>query len=145
MSSAALLCLVIAVGDGDTLTVRCGARRPERVRVVAIDAPELRQAWGRQARENLVRLCFRQRAEVYSLARDAYGRRLAQVRCAGKDVAQAQVGAGLAWVYTRQPAQYGDLAALQQRAQAARLGLWSRARPMAPWEYRGRCPAKPRN
>ena len=48
MSAAALLCLVIAISDGDTLTVRCGtpgAWRPQRVRVVAIDAPESRQAF----------------------------------------------------------------------------------------------------
>ncbi|GAB2725762.1 thermonuclease family protein [Melaminivora jejuensis] len=142
MSTAALLCLVIAVSDGDTLTVRCAARRPERVRIVAIDAPELRQAFGRQARENLKRLCFRQRAELHTLGRDAYGRHLARVRCAGQDVATAQVAAGLAWLSTRQPAQYRDLAALQARAQAARIGLWSQARPMAPWDYRRRYPAK---
>ncbi|AVP58102.1 thermonuclease family protein [Pulveribacter suum] len=145
MSATALICLVIAVSDGDTLSVRCGARRPERVRIAAIDAPESRQAFGKQAREQLVRLCFRQRAELYTLARDMYGRRVARVRCAGRDVAQAQVGAGLAWVYTRQTAKYRELTALQQRAQAARLGLWSQKRPLAPWEYRRRHPIKAGN
>ncbi len=145
MPAATLLCLVIAVGDGDTLTVRCGARRPERVRLVAIDAPELRQAWGRQAREQLVRLCFRQRAELYTLGRDAYRRTLAEVRCTGQDAAQAQVAAGLAWVSTRQPARYRALAELQRRAQASRTGLWSQPRPLAPWDYRRRHGARGRD
>ena len=139
-AASALLCLVIAVSDGDTLSVRCDARRPQRVRVAAIDAPASRQAFGRQAREHLVHLCFRQRAEVYTLARDAYGRTVANVRCAGRDVAQAQVGAGLAWVSARQGAQQRQLAALQRRAQASRAGLWSQKRPQAPWDYRRRHP-----
>jgi len=142
VSAAALLCLVIAVSDGDTLSVRCGARKPERVRVAGIDAPEMRQAYGRQSREHLARLCFRQRAEVYSLARDAYGRRVAHVRCAGQDVARAQVSTGLAWVYTRNSAHTRELTALQRRAQASRTGLWVQKRPTAPWDYRRRHPQR---
>ena len=43
----ALLCLVVAIADGDTLTARCGAPgayRQVHVRIAAIDAPESRQA-----------------------------------------------------------------------------------------------------
>ena len=79
VSAAALLCLVIAISDGDTLTVRCGtpgAWRPQRVRVVAIDAPESRQAFGQRARQNLARLCFRQQAALRTLGHDDYGRTL---------------------------------------------------------------------
>lgn len=141
VATSALLCLVIAVSDGDTLSVRCGESRPQRVRIAAIDAPESRQAYGRQARENLARLCLRQRAQLHTLGRDTYGRRIADVRCGGQDVGQAQVGAGLAWVSTRQPAQYRELAALQQRAREAGQGLWAQKRPLPPWDYRRRYPA----
>ena len=67
MTIAALLCLVIAVSDGDTLTARCGAAHAPlqlKVRIAAIDAPESRQAFGPQARKNLVQLCLRQRARI---------------------------------------------------------------------------------
>ncbi|GAB1387731.1 thermonuclease family protein [Melaminivora sp.] len=137
-ASVAIFCFVLTVTDGDTLRVRCGQQRPEAVRVLAIDAPESRQAYGPQARQNLARLCLRQRAELLPQAHDKYGRLLAQVRCQGQDVAQAQVAAGLAWVYTRQSGQQGELAMLQQRAQSERRGLWAQPRPLAPWDYRQR-------
>jgi len=135
MPASALLCLVIAIADGDSLSVRCGDHRPMRVRVAAIDAPERGQAFGQRARQNLARLCFRQQAQLYTLGHDVYGRMLAHVRCGGQDVAAAQVGAGLAWVYR---AGDRDLDRLQQQAQASRTGLWSQPRPMAPWDYRRR-------
>lgn len=140
-ASAALLCLVIAISDGDTLTVRCGtpgAWRQERVRVAAIDAPESRQAFGQRARQNLAQLCFRQQAGLRRLGRDDYGRTLAHVRCQGQDVGTAQISAGLAWVYAPQARRYPQLVALQQQAQASHTGLWSQKRPLAPWDYRRR-------
>ena len=141
VSAAALLCLVIANSDGDTLTVRCGtpgAWRPQRVRVVAIDAPESRQAFGQRARQNLARLCFRQQAALRTLGHDDYGRTLAHVRCQGQDVGTAQVRAGLAWVYAPQAQRYPHLVALQRQARASQTGLWSQPRPQAPWDYRRR-------
>lgn len=134
-AASALLCLVIAISDGDSLTVRCGEHRPLRVRVAAIDAPERKQAFGQRARQNLARLCFRQQARLYTLGRDVYGRTLAHVRCGGQDVAAAQVSAGLAWVYRS-----GDreLERLQRQARESRTGLWSHPRPVAPWDYRRR-------
>ena len=138
-SAAALLCLVVAIHDGDTLTARCGgpgAWRRERVRISAIDAPESRQAFGQRARQGLAQLCFRQQARLYRLGHDHYGRTLAQVHCQGRDVAAAQVGAGLAWVYAPQAAQHPDLVALERQARQRRTGLWSQKRPLAPWDYR---------
>jgi len=138
-SAAALLCLVVSISAGDTLTARCGAPgawQRERVRIAAIDAPESRQAFGQRARQNLARLCFRQEARLYRLGHDSYGRTLARVRCQGEDVATTQVRAGLAWVYTPHAARYPDLAALQAQARASRRGLWVLPRPLAPWDYR---------
>jgi len=138
-ASTALLCLVVAIHDGDTLSARCGAPgawRQERVRIAVVDAPESRQAFGQRARQNLARLCFRQQARLYRLGHDSYGRTLARVRCQGEDVATTQVRAGLAWVYTPHAARYPDLAALQAQARASRRGLWVLPRPLAPWDYR---------
>lgn len=88
--AASLFCLVVAISDGDTLTVRCGTPgeyRPQRVRIVSIDAPESRQAFGQRARQNLAQLCFRQQAALRTQGHDTYGRLLAHVRCGGRDVA----------------------------------------------------------
>ena len=59
--AASLLCLVVAISDGDTLTARCGAPgayQQVKVRIAAIDAPESRQAFGQKSRQHLAQLCF---------------------------------------------------------------------------------------
>ena len=139
--TAAFFCLVVAISDGDTLTARCGPPgdyRQVKVRIAAIDAPELRQAFGQRARQNLARLCFRQQARIEPLTRDAYGRTVANVRCGSTDVASAQVRAGLAWVYTPYATQHPQLVPLQRQVRASKVGLWSQRRPQAPWTYRHR-------
>lgn len=139
--ATSLFCLVVAISDGDTLTVRCGTPgeyRSQRVRIVSIDAPESKQAFGQRARQNLAQLCFRQQAMLRTAGHDTYGRLLAHVRCGGRDVAAEQVRAGLAWVYTPHASRYPELAALQRKARAAQVGLWSQKRPQPPWDYRRR-------
>lgn len=141
MPAAPLLCLVIAIHDGDTLSIRCGTPGPyrvERVRLAAIDAPEHRQAFGQHARQNLARLCFRQQAHITPVGRDPYGRTVAHVHCQGVNAARAQVRAGLAWVYTPAAREHPQLVALQRQAKASGTGLWSQPRPLAPWDYRRR-------
>ena len=141
MPLASLLCLVVAISDGDTLTARSGAPgayQQVKVRIAAIDAPESRQAFGQKSRQNLARLCFKQRATLQPVDEDSYGRTVAHVRCADADVATAQVRAGLAWVYTPYAKQHPQLVPLQREARASKVGLWSQARPLAPWDYRRR-------
>ena len=146
MPIAALLCLVVAVSDGDTLTARCGSASAPfqvKVRIAAIDAPETRQAYGPQSRKNLTQLCLRQRARIQVLEKDRYGRSVANVRCGsgsgtGADVATEQVRAGLAWVYTPYARQHPQLLPLERQAKASGTGLWSQSRPLAPWTYRKR-------
>ena len=139
--AAPLLCLVVAISDGDTLTARCGTPgnyRPVKVRIAAIDAPESRQAFGHRSRQNLAQLCFKKQATLQTVDTDSYGRTVANVRCGGTDVASAQVRAGLAWVYTPYALNHPHLAPLQREARANGTGLWSQKRPLAPWDYRHR-------
>ena len=141
MPLASLLCLVVAISDGDTLTARCGppgAYQQVKVRIAAIDAPESRQAFGQKSRQNLARLCFRQNATLQPVEQDSYGRTVAHVRCGGTDVAAAQVRAGLAWVYTPYAESRPQLVTLQRQARSSATGLWSQKRPLAPWTYRHR-------
>jgi len=144
-AATALLCLVVAIADGDTLTARCGtpgAYRQVHVRIAAIDAPERRQAYGQRARQHLAQLCFRQQARITPLDTDKYGRTVAQVRCQGMDVSTTQVRAGMAWAYTAYAHQYPRLAAqteaLEREARAHQRGLWAQPRPTPPWQYRHR-------
>ncbi|CAN7549432.1 thermonuclease family protein [Acidovorax sp. LjRoot118] len=143
LPAAALLCLVVAISDGDTLTARCGppgAYQQVKVRVAAIDAPERKQAFGQKARQNLAQMCFKRQATLQPIEEDSYGRTVANVRCGGTDVATAQVTAGLAWVYTPYAERHPHLAPLQRQARAQGEGLWAQKRPLAPWDYRHRHP-----
>lgn len=140
--AVAAWCLLVAVSDGDTLTLQCqktpGAA-PLSVRVADIDAPERKQAYGLRARDHLRALCLRQPARMTPVDRDSYGRTVARVECRGQDVARAQVGAGMAWVYPHAPRTPDPaLQPLQQRARQAQQGLWSQPRPQPPWVYRQR-------
>jgi endonuclease YncB( thermonuclease family) len=65
-----LLCLVVGITDGDTLSVRCESHEGQRtvtVRLSQIDAPEKRQPWGEQSRQNLAAQCFQKPARILSL------------------------------------------------------------------------------
>jgi len=135
---SALLCLVVAISDGDTLTARCGepgAYEQVKVRIAAIDAPEKRQPFGQRSRQHLAELCFQQQATITPRSMDRYGRTVAEVGCRGQDAGTEQVRAGLAWVYTKYAVGRTDLEKLQATAKAEGHGLWSQE-AVAPWEFR---------
>ena len=50
----ALICLVVAITDGDTLKVRCGqqgAYEQVTIRMAEIDSPEKKQAFGTRSKD----------------------------------------------------------------------------------------------
>lgn len=88
-----LLCLVVAISDGDTLKARCGeAGHYEQVtvRLAEIDTPDKRQAFGARSKESLSRLCFRQWATIRPATRARYGRTVARVECHAADASAEQ-------------------------------------------------------
>jgi micrococcal nuclease len=137
-AAAALICLVVAIADGDTLRARCGqpgAYQQLTIRLAEIDAPEKAQPFGARSREHLAALCFRQQAEIHPTTTDRYGRTVARVVCAGTDASAAQARAGMAWAFMRyltDPA----IKQLELQARDARAGLWSDPSPVPPWEWR---------
>ena len=136
--AAALLCLVVAVSDGDTLHARCdieGEQQAIVVRLSEIDAPEKRQPWGDRSREHLAALCFNKPATVREETRDRNRRMVARVTCDGTDANAEQVRAGMAWVFDRYVTDRG-LYVVQAEARRARRGLWSDVEPVPPWEWR---------
>lgn len=135
----ALLCLVVAISDGDTLTARCGqpgAYEQVKVRLSAIDAPEKKQPFGNVSRQNLAALCFHEHATITPKAQDRYGRTVADVECRGQDAGAEQVRAGMAWFYVRYGKEHMHLAGIEADARARRAGLWADREPVAPWEWR---------
>jgi endonuclease YncB( thermonuclease family) len=136
----ALLCLVVAITDGDTIKARCGEPGKYNqvdVRLAEIDAPEKGQAFGQASKRALSDLCFRETATIRPATRDRYARTVARVECRGKDASAEQVRAGMAWAFTRY-LKDPEIKRLEDAARAARVGLWTDREPIAPWEWRGR-------
>ena len=138
---ATLLCLVVGISDGDTLTARCGqpgAYEQVKVRISAIDAPEKRQPFGNRSKQALSDLCYMQQASIRQTSRDRYSRIVADVQCQGHDAGQHMVSVGMAWVFDKYAARHRHLYVHQQQAQAARRGLWQDPHAVPPWEWRKR-------
>jgi endonuclease YncB( thermonuclease family) len=126
---------VVKVSDGDTLTLRVHATQV-RVRLDAIDAPELGQAFGQRSKQSLLELCAGKTAAVNERGKDRYGRRIGRVTCGSIDANSEQVRRGMAWVFDRYAPSASPLYGLQSQAQGGRRGLWADAQPVAPWEWR---------
>lgn len=125
---------VVAVADGDTITVRM-EQKQVKVRLVEIDAPEKVQPFGSRSKESLSDLCFDKTAMLETKGKDPYGRTLARVHCDGIDANAEQVRRGMAWVYDRYVTDRG-LYSIQDEATAERRGLWADSDPVRPWEWR---------
>jgi endonuclease YncB( thermonuclease family) len=132
---------VVAVADGDTITVLDADNHQHRVRIAGIDAPEKRQPYGTKSREHLAALVFRHEVDVEFKKTDLYGRIIGKVLVANVDAGLRQVEAGMAWHY-RAYAREQSIAdrrayvAAEASAKAAGRGLWSDESPQPPWEFR---------
>lgn len=141
---------VVAVGDGDTLTLLDGLRVQHKVRLEAIDAPERRQPYGERAKQHLARLVQGQTVRVSWARRDRYGRVVGRVLLADctpapcgytRDAGLELLRAGLAWHYkayadAQNPRERWRYAATELEARMRGSGLWGEPRPVPPWDFR---------
>jgi endonuclease YncB( thermonuclease family) len=128
---------VVAIHDGDTLTILTAERRQVRVRLAEIDAPESRQPYGSRARQALAAMFIRQNVRVVVVDTDRYGRTVGRVYAGPLDVNRELVRQGAAWVY-RPHLHDRTLLVVEAEARTARRGLWSLPErdQMPPWVWR---------
>src|SRR6266436_2308723 len=91
---------VVAIADGDTITILDSANTQYRVRLAGIDAPETRQAFGEQSRLSLSEMIFGKDVSLSYQKIDQYGRIVGKIFLNGKDINLEQVNAGMAWNFT---------------------------------------------
>ena len=130
-----LMCLVISVADGDTLTVLCNGSKQVKIRLSEIDAPEKRQPFGNRSMQSLSGMCLQKKAKIKPQTKDRYGRTVARVICDGIDANEEQVKRGMAWVYDKY-VRDRNLYPIQDKARKSKIGLWADNKPIKPWEYR---------
>ena len=131
---------VTRIHDGDTVSVaqRDGQRL---VRLASIDAPELAQPYGHQARQRLGTCRIGRIAVVEVQGTDRHGRMLGMLEAGGRDCGLDQLAAGTAWHYRHyadeQPTERRLAYAAAERAARQRgAGLWAEPDPIPPWTYR---------
>ena len=131
--------VVSRVIDGDTVWLKTAfSRKPLKVRIAGIDAPEICQAGGIASRDALRRRLLGQTVTMVqtpSRRHDNYGRLLARIDLHGEDIGRWMVTSGHAWSYHfRHDA--GQYAAEQGLARAAGRGLFSQKDPINPRQFR---------
>lgn len=129
---------VLSIGDGDTITVRDQGQKL-KVRLACIDAPESSQRpWGQQARAQLQQLApVGSTVQLKVHATDRYGRTVAEVLDGGRNINQALVASGAAFVYWQyiKGCDRNAYARLEQEAKDRRIGVWA-GDVTPPWDYR---------
>lgn len=119
--------------DGDTIRL---SGIPRAVRVYGIDAPEKAQTKGSEAAAFASKLMLGKKVMVERKSLDRYGRTIATVRLPdGRDLSEVMVSSGWAWHYRAYSKDKG-LAAVEQMAREAKVGVWSDPAPIAPWDWR---------
>lgn len=152
--SSTLYGRVVAVADGDTLTVLDDSNKQHKIRITGIDAPEKRQAFGLRSKQNLAQIAFNKSVQVVWSKRDRYNRIIGKILvfheddycqdglCSRhQDVGLSQIESGLAWHYKKYqleqaPEDRKSYSKKEDSARVHRLGLWSEESPMAPWDFR---------
>jgi len=139
---------VSRVIDGDTLELTASPHRLVRIRLAQIDAPEMAQPYGEQARVALSSLTLGKRVRVAVVDIDRYGRTVGEVYLMGPvgrveqqdlHVNFEMVRQGHAWAYTRY-AKSVAIIELEDEARSHERGLWKlpAAERDPPWEWRRR-------
>lgn len=141
---------VIAVADGDTLTILDASKLQHKIRIDGIDAPEKGQAFGQRSKEHLSRMAHGKPAKAECQKKDRYERHVCIVWVQPSDcpscgltldVGYAQIALGFAWHYKRYEkeqsaqdrARYADA---ETEARGRQIGLWKDMAPVPPWEWR---------
>lgn len=133
--------MVVGVADGDTVTVLVNGHDQIHVRVMGIDAPEKKQAFGQRSKQAMSDCAFGKQTQVEWSKTDRYGRTVGKVSVDDVDCGLRQIELGLAWHYKaykreQQPEDRKSYAEAEAIARSAERGLWSERDPVPPWDFR---------
>lgn len=132
---------VIAIADGDTVTVLDASNTQTKIRLMGIDAPEKKQAFGQRSKQHLSDLVFDKQVTVEYSKKDRYGRTIGKILVNGVDANLEQVKAGMAWHYKQYqkeqtPSDRALYSEAEDQARTGHVGLWIDLDPTPPWTFR---------
>ena len=138
----ALPAKVTRVADGDTVQIK-SKEGSTRVRLLGIDAPELKMPFGEESKRSLENMVRNAGGEVtvYYKRKDAYGRIVGKLVANGEDLNLEQIRTGNAWAYRNylkdtMPGDKSKYIQAEETAQRKVIGLWQQADPEKPWVWR---------
>ena len=123
------------------MTVLDASNTQFKIRLMGIDAPEKKQAFGSKSKESLSALVFNKQVTVEYHKKDKYGRTVGKITLDGVNANLEQVKAGMAWHYKKyqkeQSVEDRRLYVLaEEQARAGKRGLWVDAEQTPPWVWR---------
>ncbi|ELZ4288043.1 thermonuclease family protein [Campylobacter upsaliensis] len=132
---------VSKVIDGDTIELLAKTSKENpynhitklKIRLYGIDAPELKQAYGKEAKEYLSALVLKQEVSLIIENKDKYERIVGTIFLKGKDINKEMVKNGYAHAYESFSKKY---LAEQADAKMFKLGLWQDEKAVKPSEFR---------
>ena len=133
---------IIKIIDGDTVYfLKEGDTKYKKIRLVGIDAPELKQEYGKESRQCLVELIENKPIQLVKFGQDRYQRILAKIKIDQVDINLAMIRKGCAWFYRQyqeslneDDQKFYDQA--EQMAQRQFLGLFKNVKALPPWVWR---------
>lgn len=136
---------VTRITDGDTITVIDKVKHKTKIRLYGIDAPEMDQRFGLEAKTFMTAMAYARTVEIEQVATGPYGRCVAIVKFANgwnaadtPSLNELLLMAGYAWVDPRYCKQ--DICAqwrsIERQARDLKNGLWTQDDPQPPWEWR---------
>jgi micrococcal nuclease len=139
VNAASMFGKVVDVSSGDVITIS-NLKRPVRVKLVGVDAPEVDQAFGDLARKHLSDLIHEKTVVVEYSGIAADGSVVGRVLLNDADIGAQMIRDGAAWFDPNNLSRLSiaDREVYQQAQQAARderRGLWQSENPTAPWEF----------
>jgi endonuclease YncB( thermonuclease family) len=127
---------LVRVKDGDSLIVKVQGVEMD-FRLADVDAPEIDQPYGQQAKRELASLAAGKQLVLKPIDTDRYGRTIAHVWNGNTYLNEQMVKRGAAWFYARF-ARGPTLYDVEQEARKAKLGLWALPleKRVEPWVWR---------
>ncbi|MFZ7793210.1 thermonuclease family protein [Acinetobacter lwoffii] len=126
---------VVGVSDGDTITVLTQNNQSYKVRLANIDAPEMGQPFGKEAKMVLSDFIYNKPVYVKEHGKDRYDRIIGTVLKGNDNVNRLMVRYGYAWAY-RQYLTDNTMISLESYAQQQKIGIWKNAENISPEQWR---------
>jgi endonuclease YncB( thermonuclease family) len=137
----------LAVIDGDTFTFIDKNQSKFTIRLQGIDAPEMSQPYGNEAK-NVLRWLLETTPKIIVCGEkyDKYDRLVANVSISTLNLNYLMISNGLARFYKEFENELSEkdrklYAAAEELARSYKLGLWSSPNPTPPWTYKNLLPS----